>query len=115
MNYLVDSNVLSEPTKPAADPAVVAWLERHAPEVAVDPIILGEIRFGISTTPAGKHRRDLERWFDQGVTNIACLAWDAASGLRWADLLSFIRCEGAGWRVDPLVRRCFVEGPPRES
>ena len=45
--FLVDANVLSEATKPAPDPRVLKWLARHEREIAVDPIILGEIRFGI--------------------------------------------------------------------
>ena len=47
MKYLVDANVLSEPTRPAADSRVIAWLRAHEPDLAVDPIIVGELRFGI--------------------------------------------------------------------
>jgi len=57
VTYLADANVLSEPTRPSPDPRVIDWLRRHEPEVAVDPIILGEIRFGIHLLPAGKSRR----------------------------------------------------------
>ena len=47
MKYLVDANVLSEPTKPAHDHKAVAWLRANEREIVVDPIILGEVRFGI--------------------------------------------------------------------
>lgn len=47
MKYLVDPNVLSEPTKPTPHTSVVAWLRANERDLAVDPIILGEIRFGI--------------------------------------------------------------------
>ena len=47
MKFLVDANVLSEPTKAAPDPNVVSWLRRHEADIAVDPFILGDIRFGI--------------------------------------------------------------------
>jgi predicted nucleic acid-binding protein len=53
--YLVDANVLSEPTKPAPDPRVVAWLRAHAPDIAVDPVILGELRLGIIAATAVVH------------------------------------------------------------
>ena len=33
--------------------------------MVVDPIILGEIRFGIHLLPVGKRRTRLERWFRQ--------------------------------------------------
>jgi predicted nucleic acid-binding protein len=38
MKYLVDANVLSEPTKPTPDPRVVAWLRANEQDIAVDPI-----------------------------------------------------------------------------
>ena len=47
MTYLVDANVLSEPTKPSPDLGVVEWLRDNEREIAVDPFILGEVRFGI--------------------------------------------------------------------
>ena len=42
VKFLVDANVLSEPTRPGSDAKVVEWLRRHEREVSVDPIILGE-------------------------------------------------------------------------
>ena len=68
MKYLVDANVLSEPTKPTPDPRVVGWLRAHEPDIAVDPVILGELRFGILILPKGRKRAALERWFDAGVS-----------------------------------------------
>jgi predicted nucleic acid-binding protein len=91
VNYLVDANVLSEPTKPAPSAKVVYWLRQNEQDLAVDPIVLGEIRFGILVMPAGKRRKRLERWFGQAITRIACLPWDAATGLRWAKLLADLR------------------------
>jgi predicted nucleic acid-binding protein len=67
LSYLVDANVLSEPTRPDPDPGVVSWLRAHERELAVDPIILGEIRFGILLLPEGQRRQRLERWFDEGI------------------------------------------------
>jgi hypothetical protein len=94
VKFLVDANLLSEPTRPAPAPAVVEWLRRHESEIAVDPIILGEIRFGIHLLPAGKRRRRLERWFEEGVGKILCVPWEAATGLRWAKLLADLRAAG---------------------
>jgi predicted nucleic acid-binding protein len=92
--YLADANVLSEATKPAPDAKAIEWLRRNERELAVDPIILGEIRFGIHLLPAGKRRRRLESWFDGGVARITCVAWDAPTGLRWAKLLAELRRSG---------------------
>ena len=47
MKYLVDANVLSEPTKADPHAGVVEWLRVNEREIAVDAIVLGEVRFGI--------------------------------------------------------------------
>ena len=94
MQYLVDANVLSEITKPSPDDRVVDWLRSNEREVVVDPIVLGEIRYGIHLLPNGKRRRRLEEWFDEGVAVIVCLPWDASTGLLWAKLLAELRTAG---------------------
>jgi len=93
-SYLIDANVLSEATKPAPDQRVVDWLERNEPEIAVDPVILGEIRFGILLLPHGRRRSRLECWFEDGVQRLQCIPWDASTGLRWAGLLATLRAKG---------------------
>ena len=104
MKYLVDANVLSEPTKPSPDPRVVDWLRAHEPEIAVDPVILGELRFGILILPKGKKRTGLERWFDAGAGRLHCLPWDADSGLKWAELLARLRKTGKSMPIkDSLI------------
>jgi len=94
VKYLVDANVLSEPTKPTPDPRVVKWLRAHERDIAVDPVILGELRFGILILPKGRKRIALERWFDAGVERLHCLPWDAETGLEWAALLARLRRAG---------------------
>ncbi|MBI5283164.1 MAG: type II toxin-antitoxin system VapC family toxin [Candidatus Solibacter usitatus] len=104
MTYLVDANVLSEATRPSPDPAVLEWLKRHEREIAVDPVILGEIRFGIFLLPAGRRRQKLELWFQQGAAKAVCLPWDAATGLRWAKLLAALRAKGQSMPIkDSLI------------
>ena len=104
MTYLVDANVLSEPTRPAPSAAVVDWLRRHESAIAVDPIILGEIRFGILLLPRGKRRVKLEHWFDQGVKRLQCLPWEAETGFRWAELLARLRASGRAMPIkDSLI------------
>ena len=104
MRYLVDANVLSEPTRPIPNIKVVDWLRRNEREIAVDAIILGEVRFGILLLPKGKRRTGLERWFETGVQKLHCLAWEAAMGLRWAALLADLRASGRAMPVkDSLI------------
>jgi predicted nucleic acid-binding protein len=104
VKYLVDANVLSEPTRPSPDSRVVDWLRRHEAEIAVDPIILGELRFGILLLPKGRRRTALERWFDAGVQHLQCLPWEAATGLKWAELLARLRGIGRAMPIkDSLI------------
>jgi predicted nucleic acid-binding protein len=104
VTILVDANVLSEATRPEPDPRVMGWLVRYEREIAVDPVILGEIRFGILLLPAGKRRVRLESWFQDGVARIHCLPWEAATGLRWARLLADLRTSGRAMPIkDSLI------------
>jgi hypothetical protein len=104
VKYLVDANVLSEPTRPFPEPVVVAWLRANETDLAVDPIILGELRFGILLLPKGRKRTALERWFENGAKRLECLPWDADTGLVWAALLARLRARGAAMPIkDSLI------------
>jgi predicted nucleic acid-binding protein len=104
VKYLVDANVLSEPTKPTPEPRVIDWLRAHERDIAVDPIVLGELRFGILLLPKGKKRTVLERWFDAGAQRLHCLPWEAETGLKWAELLARLRRTGRAMPIkDSLI------------
>jgi hypothetical protein len=94
MKYLVDADVLSEATRPSPDPDVVAWLSAHERELAVDPIVLGELYAGILALPAGSKRTKLDHWFDALSRTIVCLPWDLTTGKLWAKLLASLRKKG---------------------
>ena len=99
MKFLVDANVLSEATRPDPSAQVVDWLRTNQRNLAVDPIILGEVRFGIYLLPVGRRRCRLETWFEQGVATIQCVPWDVVIGLRWAELLADLRRAGLAMSV----------------
>lgn len=109
MRYLVDANVLSEPTKPAPDPRVLEWLRVHEPDITVDPIILGELKFGILRLPKGRKRTALEGWFERVVGRVHCLPWEANTGLQWAELLARLRTAGKAMPIkDSLIAATAV-------
>lgn len=104
MKFLADANVLSEATKAAPDPRVVDWLRRHERNLVVDPIVLGEVRFGILLLAKGKRRTRLEQWFSAGVQRLHCVPWEAETGLRWAELVATLRRTGRSMPVkDSLI------------
>ena len=94
MTYLVDANVLSEPTKPAPAGRVVDWLREHERDLAVNPIILGELEYGILLLPASRRRTKLEQWFAAGVQRIRVLDFDTATAAVWARLLARLKRKG---------------------
>lgn len=94
MNYLVDVNVLSEATRPDPSPKVVSWLLQNESKLVINSVILGEIRLGILLLPSGKRRKAMEAWFEDGITCLTCLPWDAATALEWSALLAKLRKKG---------------------
>jgi predicted nucleic acid-binding protein len=58
---VLDTNVISEPLKPRADPSVVRWLDAQDPEkLYLTATVLSEILIGIALLPAGKRKRGME-------------------------------------------------------
>ncbi len=94
MTYLVDANVLSEPTKPAPSSKVIDWLSANQSNLVVDAIILGELCIGILALPRGRKRTQLEQWFEALVQTIDCLPWDATISRRWAKLVVDLKRKG---------------------
>jgi predicted nucleic acid-binding protein len=87
-----------------AEPGVVEWLRRNEGDMAVDPVILGEIRLGILLLPKGRRRARLESWLEEGVRRLRCLPWEAEVGLRGAELLARLRTSGRAMPVkDSLI------------
>ncbi|MFO0892004.1 MAG: type II toxin-antitoxin system VapC family toxin [Isosphaeraceae bacterium] len=104
MKYLVDANVLSEATRPQPVASVLTWLGRHEAELAVNPIILGEIRYGILQLPAGTKRDRLLEWFAAGAAYLPVFDLDAETAQVWAQLLAELRRKGRAMPVkDSLI------------
>lgn len=60
---LVDTNVLSELTKPKPEDRVVNWLEMNEPALAAPTIALAELRYGIERLPQGRRRSSLQQFW----------------------------------------------------
>jgi predicted nucleic acid-binding protein len=94
VKYLVDADVLSEATKPAPAPHVIEWLRKNDRELAVNPIILGELEYGILLLPAGQRRRRLTEWFNSGAANLNVVEIDSETANVWAKLLAELKRKG---------------------
>ena len=104
MKYLVDADVLSEPTKPQPARGVVDWLRTHGSDLVVSPIVLGELEFGILLLPAGRRRTRLSDWFAQGIKQFNVVEIDAHTAGCWAALLADLKRKGRAMPIkDSLI------------
>ncbi len=66
IGFLLDTNVLSELTRPKSDPGVENWLNNADNEqLFLSVISLGEIFKGITILPESKRRQKLQRWVEE--------------------------------------------------
>jgi toxin FitB len=61
VNWLLDTNTLSELTRAEPFAALLDWLEIHESETAISAISVGEMIAGLERMPESKRRRSLER------------------------------------------------------
>ena len=94
MRYLLDTNILSNVTKPAPSELLLAWMAEQADEdLFIASLVVAEIWFGILNALAGKKRLQLERWFagpegPQALFAGRVLPFDEKAGLIWARLMA---------------------------
>ncbi|MBC8128783.1 MAG: type II toxin-antitoxin system VapC family toxin [Rhizobiaceae bacterium] len=61
---ILDTNVVSEPLRPSADPSVRAWLDQQIVETLfLTTISLAELQCGVAALPDGTRRTGLEKAF----------------------------------------------------
>ena len=104
ISFIIEANVLSEATKLDPNPSVLAWLAHHETNLAVNPVILGELHYGILLLPSGKKRARLQKWFAAGVTHLPVLNLDSDTAIEWAMLLADLKRKGRAMPIkDSLV------------
>jgi toxin FitB len=63
VSFLLDTNVISEWTKPRPDRNVISWLaEVDEDRVFISVISFAEVRHGVELLPPGRRRERLSRW-----------------------------------------------------
>ncbi|GAB4432121.1 MAG: type II toxin-antitoxin system VapC family toxin [Chloroflexi bacterium OHK40] len=115
MNYLLDTNVISELVARRPEQRVVAWVDGLEDErLYLSVITIGEIRKGIAKLPPSPRREDLRRWLEgdllarfagriAGISTATMLAWGELTG----------RLERAGVMlpaIDSLIAAIVLEG-----
>jgi predicted nucleic acid-binding protein len=68
VSYLLDTNVVSEWTKPRADPAVIAFLTATDEDLLfLSVVTLAELRRGVDRLPSGRRRSALSDWLEHDL------------------------------------------------
>ena len=94
IRYLLDTNIISNVTKPVPSEALVAWMAERADEdVFISSLTIAEIRRGVLEKPPGRKRRELESWFTgregpQALFAGRVLPFDETAALIWARLMA---------------------------
>jgi toxin FitB len=91
LNYLLDTNVVSEWIKPRPDPGVIKWLaEADEDRVFLSVITLAEVRYGIERMTMGAQRNRLGVWLRDELTGRV----DPAVAEAWGQLMAHAQAIG---------------------
>ncbi|MGA3370884.1 MAG: type II toxin-antitoxin system VapC family toxin [Terracidiphilus sp.] len=98
---VLDTNVISEPLKPLADPAVVAWLDRQPKELLYlcAPVLM-EVLLGTALLPGGKRKRGMTIAVEALLTNYFAdrfLSFERQAAVLYASLAS--RSSSRGYSI----------------
>ncbi len=98
MRFLLDTNVVSEWTKPSPHAGVIRWLaEVDEDEVFLSVVTIAEIQHGIERLPKGARRKRLEWWLGEELLprfEGRLLAVDVAVAKAWGSLVASSRAAG---------------------
>lgn len=100
MRYLLDTNIISNITKPAPSESLLAWMGAQKDEdLFIASLTVAEIRRGVLEKPAGKRRDQLEAWFSgpegpQSLFAGRVLPFDENASLVWARLMADGKAQG---------------------
>ena len=67
MKYLLDSNIVSEPSKPIQNEKVIKLIEKNRDNSAIAAISFFEMLHGVLVLPEGKRKKSLEEYLEKTV------------------------------------------------
>lgn len=68
MNFLLDTNVVSEPMRPRPNPGVLKWLDEvDEDSVFISVVTITELRYGIERLATGTRRDRLDGWLQKDL------------------------------------------------
>jgi predicted nucleic acid-binding protein len=98
VNYLIDTNVLSELVTPRPDPNVVKWIDEiDEDHLFISVVSLAEVRRGIELMAAGRRRARLEAWSNNDLPDRfdgRIILIDPAIAFAWGKLMAHRQVTG---------------------
>ena len=98
MNYILDTNVVSELVAREADQMVINWIDSIDSEsVFLSVITIGELKKGIEKLPDSKRKKTLETWLEEDLLvrfRGRILPLDLPVLLEWGTLIAGLEKEG---------------------
>jgi toxin FitB len=94
MRFLLDTNIISNVTKPSPSDALLAWMaDQSDRDLYISSLTVAEIQRGVLEKAPGKRRQQLEAWFagpegPQALFAGRVLPFDEKAGLVWGKLMA---------------------------
>lgn len=92
MNFLLDTNLVSEWTKPRPNPGVVSWLaDADEDRVFISVVTIAELRHGVERLAIGRRRKRLTEWIEGELLfrfDGRILPIDAATADAWGRIVA---------------------------
>lgn len=113
MRLLLDTNVLSEVTKPRPDEGVLKWLHGlDEDRTFISIVSIAEIRRGVALMDAGRKRDALDEWLTHDLPQrfeTRVIPVEAPVALAWGDLMALAKRSGRGLAsMDGLIAATAV-------
>jgi predicted nucleic acid-binding protein len=103
VNFLLDTNVVSEWAKPQPNSSVVQWLaEQDEDRLFLSVITLAELRHGVERLAAGARRERLASWINQELMDRfedRILSVNKAVANAWGKLMAMSEARGTRMHV----------------
>jgi len=113
MRLLLDTNVLSEVTKPRPDEAVFKWLHGlDEDRTFISIVSIAEIRRGVALMDAGRKRDAVDEWLTYDLPQRfenRIIPVEGPVALAWGDLMALAKRSGRGLAsMDGLIAATAV-------
>ena len=113
MRLLLDTNVLSEVTKPSPDEGVLRWIHGlDEDRTFISIVSIAEIRRGVALMDSGRKRDALSEWLAHDLPQRfenRIIPVEGAVALTWGDLMALAKRSGRGLAsMDGLIAAAAV-------